>query len=1318
MRNICQIQFHINAAHFLKIYIVSALFFIFSQSYEADISDLKMSSDSKYAIASRLAAFLRRNGDKVKSGACKLSLTTAALCLLNNLFVEILNSEECSDDLSSTNMLTSRITADVQYLYDFMKETSFLKLFHGMQTLRGGVDLSHFSNLTVLELRKIPAHLIIGLESLSVQLKVLICTRSIYLLKEIFGSSVDENNTRSVWTELKELNLSYNYLENLDKSLESLPNIEILDLSHNHLRNTEEIRILRNLTFVNLSYNQLEHLPVFNRATCRCLTKLYVRNNNLEDLEGLECLFNLEELDVGYNLLSEYRILSPLLKLESLKMLNLEGNPLYFHWHHQALVVNYIHHSVLHRGLRLNGKYFAVPGNELHRSDDSCTFSHQHQTSINTVVGDVENMIRNKGAKQHLLDDGPKISDKSSFDDVSLSSYTSQNSMEQISELKSEKKSHKKKSSSTKKYTKLREVLINDPDELQSGEISSSPILDDVVPSHIKVKQALEARRQERGESWLIPDISSKELIPKVPSNTPVFNDCDNGTLSNNILQIQSIPNKAHENGAKSVLSSPLPNEILEKMTSNISIIEENRTRHCSKESDDIEILETKELGSEAILSQANDDCDVYISNEGIYSDDDHSGEPEGIESEEESEDSIFFVERNMNLTKETLSVHIGPKYAKEKNVISGRIIDTLDLSSLTSINTITFEQDDCKKYEVHLEFDTVKPSRQKRQYIFEDLQSAKGMTKILQPFADARTLQEVTLGALECLKCHSQFSKQVANRKVLETKKRLPGNQMLPSKYSSDRDIPQEIDVCPNCGNHILVEMESIPLPAIATPPRGRAKKMILSKAKSEDDDLDTISVKSTSSGKLFTSLLSSIKISPALKRKFAGSSHNHQNEGSITVPQNKNDILKTSASDVAMSRNSSDITIISNPSQSSIAVIPEPGCESNLNTIIERDSQCSMSPPLSQNAVNEIISSISSKKEINTDAGLQNKGNRVFSYPGSDDDFHSFTESFTHESQEPPKVCEMNSSDSDVYHSPYKSTGSAKPKADVNKKATELDKTDQLMHILEEKKVVSFDIFNEIDHRLKLHIEINIFGDEEHLEACLETSVVPLSSGEEFKGLFLLSTTKVYVIKFLPTFNLNNKQNESIEKMIQVLYSGPITQVKQIKVILGNQGLTVACGPSAHVYTLLIRDSDICNCFLALISDVIQERFSDGYKIEFLSSAEETLQMLKESILLSNAESESAPEILLHLFAYWKRESDLQPICIVVTHCDIFALKVLYMKQDSCLNLQGTSVYCYTDVDHQKISDLISLKLNKDLKSLEITFLNESSGIENDWA
>lgn len=58
------------------------------------------------------------------------------------------------------------------------------------------------------------------------------------------------------------------------------------------------------------------------------------------------------------------------------------------------------------------------------------------------------------------------------------------------------------------------------------------------------------------------------------------------------------------------------------------------------------------------------------------------------------------------------------------------------------------------------------------------------------------------------------------------------------------------------------------------------------------------------------------------------------------IGISQNE----KCQESESQMSRNSSDVTIISNPSQSSIAVIPEPGVESSLNTIPERDSQASL--------------------------------------------------------------------------------------------------------------------------------------------------------------------------------------------------------------------------------------------------------------------------------------------------------------------------------------------------------------------------------------
>lgn len=52
--------------------------------------------------------------------------------------------------------------------------------------------------------------------------------------------------------------------------------------------------------------------------------------------------------------------------------------------------------------------------------------------------------------------------------------------------------------------------------------------------------------------------------------------------------------------------------------------------------------------------------------------------------------------------------------------------------------------------------------------------------------------------------------------------------------------------------------------------------------------------------------------------------------------------DSIETVEDDSKIRRNSSDITILSNPSQSSIAVIPDP--DINLNTIVERDSQSSM--------------------------------------------------------------------------------------------------------------------------------------------------------------------------------------------------------------------------------------------------------------------------------------------------------------------------------------------------------------------------------------
>lgn len=45
-------------------------------------------------------------------------------------------------------------------------------------------------------------------------------------------------------------------------------------------------------------------------------------------------------------------------------------------------------------------------------------------------------------------------------------------------------------------------------------------------------------------------------------------------------------------------------------------------------------------------------------------------------------------------------------------------------------------------------------------------------------------------------------------------------------------------------------------------------------------------------------------------------------------------------------------------------------------------------------------------------------------------------------------------------------------------------------------------------------------------------QTSIVPLSTGEEFEGVFVLSSKNVYIIKFLPLYS------EKLEKKYVYLY------------------------------------------------------------------------------------------------------------------------------------------------------------------------------------
>ncbi|XP_054712568.1 serine/threonine-protein kinase 11-interacting protein-like isoform X2 [Uloborus diversus] len=1270
-----------------------------------------MSTSSRYVLASKLAQFLRRNGEKVLNGTCKLSLTTSALCLLNSLFADVLNHDWYNTELSDCNVVD--VVADVQFLFDFMKRTTNLKLFHGAQTLRGGVDLSYFSSLVALELRKIPAHLIIGLSSLSVQLRALICSRSIYLLKEILGSSVDEQNTTDVWTELRELNVSYNYLECLDSSLKSLPNLEILDLSHNNLRSTTGIEALENLSFVNLSYNQLEGLPIFHSLSCRCLVKLYVRNNNLNDLAGLECLFNLEELDAGYNLLSDYFSLIPVEKLKSLKMLNLEGNPLFFHKYHRSLIINYLHPNVKRKGFLLNGKILSVPMSMLvDPLDPSPDSSPRHQTSINTMVGEVPNMSHIPVLNHKALENMAEVSGKDDSDENSVSSCTSPKVAEVIhAEIKVSNKD-RKKSKNSKRKNKLSKVSIVEPDN-DYVEVKKSD--DAELPSHVKAKHALEARRVERGQSWLIPDNPLQKSVlsfPKVPANTPVCNSIINHSMAKSALENELLQHFEAHVEEDTVAADKNDSTAIQEMTEvlEINANASDRVRHGSKESDDIEVLSTNANEScdlpnvQDSCDQDTYDCDIYRKNFNF--DSDHDEQNLESESDEESEDSIFYVEAIADSKKEAHFINIGPRYAKEKDVISGRILEKIDLNSLKSIKTVT--QNGIEVCELQLEFDTSKTSRQKRHYIFDNMESTQKMVNILQPYADAYTLKETSCGALECLNCNSQFSKQIARLKVLKTKRPYMDKELNSSSYDSSKGYYQEAYACPNCDSHILVEMEGMPMPSIAK-----------ASEKLTGIGVENASGGSASSGSLLAGLFTSINLSPLLKRKSSTTPGNLLSTGFSFLNSASNQSLDNGFSkkdkiEPSMSRNSSDVTLISNQSQNSFAVIPEPTNEQYLNTIVERDSQASLSPPVSSIIYTENNKLQESHTESRSESGSLNRieQNGISS---DDKDFISFTESTEKLTNNLQKSEENISSGSDVYLSPYKSLQSEPTKTEISE-PMELDESLQLLHILGEKKTITYDMFKELDHRLKLYLEFSVLCKDEQFEACLQSSIVPLTTGEEFDGLFMLSSKSAYIIRFLAKYSSNLEQNEPLDKCVQIVQSSPLSHLRHIQVLLGNQGLIIAFVPESSAYTIIVRDADVCNSFRTFLADALLEYSCEIEGFQILTPSNKELELLNKSVI-STVEPQSS-EVLLYLFAFKQEQrKDIRlPVCIVVTHESIFLTKIIYKKQDFNGSLNDLSVYEYTDVNSQNISDLISLKVHQDFQTLEISFLDESSTTEKD--
>ncbi|XP_022087050.1 serine/threonine-protein kinase 11-interacting protein-like isoform X2 [Acanthaster planci] len=737
-----------------------------------------------------LTVFLQKNSGKILNGRCNLALTTHTLAHLNRCFKQ---SEEDSlvDSRSHDNdqSCDRRRPQTVMFLLSYIKKTPALKLIHPSSTLRGQVEISRFKSLTMLEIKKVPVHMLNGLRCLRHQLRVLICSRCVPSLQVLLCSCGGDMASEAPWSSLHTLNLSYNYIDHLDNSLRLLPVLKMLDLSHNELKHTRDhLESLSELAHLNLGYNHLERVPALGLVARTNLQTLVLRNNSLDNLSGLEDYSSLLELDLGNNCLYEGNELRTLGYLHNLREVNLLGNPLAFDPAYRSIVISKFPPEGASRK--------AIPRVNL--------------------------------AKPVL-----RIPSQSSLDTTSSNLFNDVSSFDESTDM------DKGKRPKGKRAPKVRHVSIPDQGVQKDDNKTRATMLRD---SDIEdTKQELEKMRQLHGADWLLAlqapyresvdtcESKAEKIVEQMapaegnrsnslgPGSSGIESDIGS-TVNDNVVVHEDINGRRVDSGIEGITE-----KVIRAPTTEFTPPGEKA--RSSAVAGQTVLLEKKNSKPSIFLERLGSESDVALEScwvEGNPEEEEHElCSPLLVTMQEPSQD------KPLHLFVTVRETHL------EERDLNGHVTERLELKCLKSMQQ-THEPVWNEEVRVNdilpvvkLTFDYIRRDRQKREYILEDEDSYQILSKTLQPFLEENRLAAATHKAIfQCLKCSKEFARHQAKRK-LPARQRGNFRGGYNSEEESSSDIEtwmNEVAVCPSCGSDLIVELENPVSPsnytsAISTP-------------------------------------------------------------------------------------------------------------------------------------------------------------------------------------------------------------------------------------------------------------------------------------------------------------------------------------------------------------------------------------------------------------------------------------------------------------------------------------------------------------------
>lgn len=656
--------------------------------------------------------------------------------------------------------------------------------------------------------------------------------------------------------------------------------------------------------------------------------------------------------------------------------------------------------------------------------------------------------------------------------------------------------------SETRRGVKVREAVIADLEESTTAAIDISfssesvPSLD-LCTEHLETKRQIESLREKLGDNWLV-GVPSALGLPE--STQPVASSSYQCHEAQAWLDSQQRPPQINSNQSISSAvqqdsqSAAIENECVTNqspMDNVVTIHSETFVEHSDTENTS---FDTENASSEFESSTQSEPI--------VESQDDD-------EKDEEGSEPPFLVQRKLfdNVSRDYFFI-IGPSMLLEREVGGKcKIVTQWTVDSLQSCEHPAFCQ-------VILTFDTIRRDKQRREYTL-DASEVQRLCSSLGSRLESRSLRDMNQVQFHCMKCSTKFSAEIT-----ETPAR-----------------------CPSCSSAVVVQDD--PEWSTATQPPHQQQLI-------HSDSQSSIGASCIPTASM---VLVAAEVHPCAATAAAATNNMFRTASKKSSAASLDQSMSDSGLGLTGGRSrftegaDSDIEVLSNPSQSSIEILPiADDNHSREQSVAPASTLSEASQAKSPYGLTESSSSGSMTDSVCT-AYESGNPNITTSQPSSSLSgvVGSFFQRFVALSSSP----------------------------------TGKDASQPMLY--------NFSDFARIDHRLKLYLCMHVLNHEnELLTALLRCWVLPSSTanGIPFSGLLIISSQALYIMK------IKGAEGENPERWLVNEGVWPLSQVLNICMRMWHHAVEVAIQFSnnkTQKYTLILGDRRHAAGFVSFIAGLM---------------------------------------------------------------------------------------------------------------------------------